>query len=366
MLAGSKLKPIFVIFVVVSFGLAFLLFMYLNKNSHYPTKRTLLKPNGFNVLVTGGAGFIGSHIVQHFQENEPNCENIYVLDNLTSGKKSNIEKFDKVEFVEGSINDKSVVNHIMEMDIKFVFHLGARVSAVESVYRPHDYVVTNTLGTINLLEAAAEHKVKSFVFSSSSAIYGKDERVPKTEDMKPQCTSPYAITKYDGEFYLSQYEDKMNVVALRYFNVFGERQDPNSQYSGKKKNLTLTILIAVIPQFITKGCLDKQDLSIFGDGKQTRDFVYVKDVVSANVYCAKNVKKGIFNVGYEQSLTINDLGKVILDECKSTAKITHKPARPGDVKVSMASTKALRATGWKPKYEFKSALKQTVRWFLEN
>ncbi|KAL0481573.1 Vi polysaccharide biosynthesis protein VipB/TviC, partial [Acrasis kona] len=256
----------------------------------------------FNILVTGGAGFIGSHIVEFF-ESEPKCQTIVVLDNLHTGKEDNIKNFKKVKIFKESITNREVVRTILkDHSIKYIFHLGALISVAESMTKLQDYVDVNVSGTNVLLEEAQKApSVKSFVLSSSAALYGSDPTVPKQESMKPDCQSPYAQTKLDGEFLCKHYTEfnphrkDFVAVALRYFNVFGERQDPKSEYA------------AAIPRFIQSAC-SSEAIQIFGDGHQTRDFVYVKDVVWANVFTAVHAKKfDVFNVGYGQYIEIGEL-----------------------------------------------------------
>jgi UDP-glucose 4-epimerase len=282
-----------------------------------------------------------------------------VLDDLSTGKLSNLNNMDKVIVKKESITNRKAVSELMQkFRFKYVFHFAAKISVAESMSKPIEYNFVNTIGTIILLEEAQKSGVERFVFSSSAAIYGKDPRIPKVETHSSEIISPYAQTKLDGEYYLKQFNtNRMKTISLRYFNVFGERQDPKSQYA------------AAIPQFIDKACVQKVDLPIFGDGEQTRDFVYVKDVVLANVFAATEMDEKytgtVYNVGYGKKITINDLAKLIIRYCGNDVKIKHVDPRPGDVKHSMASVDKLKSTGWEPKYEFNSALKQTVNYFLQ-
>jgi UDP-glucose 4-epimerase len=317
----------------------------------------------FNILVTGGAGFIGSHIVQYF-ENEPMCEKIIVLDNLHTGKESNIASFKKVKLIKESILNREVVRDaITNNQVKYIFHLAALISVAESMTKVKEYYEINVDGTrIVLEEAQKAPSVKSLVLSSSAALYGSDPTVPKRESMKTDCQSPYAQTKFDGEF-LCQHYTNFNThrkdfvaVALRYFNVFGDRQDPNSEYA------------AAIPKFIERACNSKA-ITIFGDGAQTRDFVYVKDVVWANVFVAFHAKRfDVFNVGYGQYITIGELANTVVDQCGKLTKsnipaVKNEAPRPGDVRYSMASIDKLSAAGWRPKFNFKQSLRDTIQYF---
>ncbi|MBQ9367752.1 MAG: SDR family oxidoreductase [Victivallales bacterium] len=299
------------------------------------------------VLVTGGAGFIGSHIVEHFQGKAE----VRVLDNLRSGFLRNIEPF-KVEFIEGSVLDTEILKRAME-GVDYVFHLAAMISVPESMGKPVECVQINTIGTLNVLEAAAQAGVKKMTLSTSAAIYGDNPIVPKREDMFPEPKSPYAETKLSGEYYCGIYtkEGRLNTACLRYFNVFGPRQDPKSQYA------------AAIPIFISKA-LRNEPITIFGDGEQTRDFIYVKDIAAANAFFAtESPETGVFNVAYGGRITINDLAKKIIAILGSKSEIVYKPVRAGDVKHSTAAIDKLRKAGFKPTSDFDKGLEATVAFF---
>lgn len=298
------------------------------------------------VLVTGGAGFIGSHIVEHFQDKAE----VVVFDNLRTGFKRNIEKFG-VNFVEGSVTDlTSLLNASRGVDC--IFHLAAMISVPESIIKPFECVEINVKGTLNVLKAASENKVKKVVLSSSAAIYGDNPKVPKVETMLPEPKSPYAVTKLDGEYYLNLYQKEWNVrtASLRYFNVFGPRQDPKSQYA------------AAIPIFVHNAIRNK-DITIFGDGLQTRDFVYVKDVVGANVFAMDNAE-GVYNVACGGKITINDLAQKIIKITNSKSKIVHMDERPGDVKHSMADISKISALGFRPAFNQDEGLARTIEYFV--
>ena len=295
------------------------------------------------VLITGGAGFIGSHLVEHFQGKA----DVRVLDNLRSGYKKNIENFD-VDFQLGDICDRAAVDKAME-GVDYVFHLAAMISVPESMSKIAECIQINNLGMLNVLESAAAHGVKKLCFSTSAAIYGDNPVVPKIETMFPEPKSPYAITKLDGEYYCKMFtqEGKLQTACLRYFNVFGPRQDPKSAYA------------AAVPIFIEKA-LNNEDLTIFGDGEQTRDFVFVKDVVAANAFFAMNDVTGVHNIAYGGKITINDLASEIIRLTNSKSKIIHLPERAGDVKHSMAAVDKLKATGFVPNHTFAEALEYTI------
>lgn len=300
------------------------------------------------ILITGGAGFIGSHIVEHFQGKAE----VRVLDNLRTGYLHNIAPFD-VEFIEGDILDKKVVEKAVQ-NVDYVFHLAAMISVPESMFNPVECVKLNVEGTLNVLEEAAKAGVKKLCFSTSAAVYGDNPEVPKRENMVPEPKSPYAITKLDGEYYCQLYanEGKLKTACMRYFNVFGPRQDPKSAYA------------AAVPIFVSKAVAN-EPITIFGDGEQTRDFIYVKDIVAANVYMAENDFTGVYNVAYGKKITINDLAKLIIKITNSSSEIVYLDERPGDVKHSMASIDKLLSTGFKPKSDFDEGMKKTVKFFQE-
>ncbi|MBR4220791.1 MAG: NAD-dependent epimerase/dehydratase family protein, partial [Victivallales bacterium] len=270
---------------------------------------------------------------------------------LRSGFLRNIEPF-KVEFIEVSVLDTEILKRAME-GVDYVFHLAAMISVPESMGKPVECVQINTIGTLNVLEAAAQAGVKKMTLSTSAAIYGDNPIVPKPEDMFPEPKSPYAETKLSGEYYCGIYtkEGRLNTACLRYFNVFGPRQDPKSQYA------------AAIPIFISKA-LRNEPITIFGDGEQTRDFIYVKDIAAANAFFAtESPETGVFNVAYGGRITINDLAKKIIAILGSKSEIVYKPVRAGDVKHSTAAIDKLRKAGFKPTSDFDKGLEATVAFF---
>ena len=294
------------------------------------------------VLVTGGAGFIGSHIVEHFQGKAE----VRVLDNLRSGYRENIASFD-VEFIEGSVTDRACVKQAVQ-DVDYVFHLAAMISVPESMDKPIE-------GTLNVLQEAASAGVKKLCFSSSAANYGDNPTVPKLETMIPEPKSPYAVTKLDGEYYCKMFSNEgwLQTACMRYFNVFGPRQDPGSAYA------------AAIPIFIHKA-IRNESLTIFGDGEQTRDFIFVKDIVAANVYLAEQADlTGVFNVAYGKRQTINDIAKKIIQLTNSTAQIQYAAPRAGDVKHSQASIDKITQAGFTPGANFDEGLRKTIEYFSQ-
>lgn len=302
------------------------------------------------VLVTGGAGFIGSHIVEHFQ----GIAEVRVLDNFRSGFRHNLNGL-KCEFIQGSILDRDLVRRSVR-EVDFVFHLAAMVSVPESVHKPEECAEINTRGTLVVLEEGARANVKKLIFSSSAAIYGNNPTVPKLETMPPEPKSPYAVSKLEGERYCKMFADerRLQTVCLRYFNVFGPRQDPKSQYA------------AAVPIFIDCA-LKNRPITIFGDGEQTRDFIYVKDVAVANVFFAtQSSVTGVFNVAGGQRITINNLASTVRALTSSCSEIGHAPDRPGDVKHSVAAVDKLRAAGYAPRHDFNAALQATIKFFERN
>lgn len=296
------------------------------------------------ILITGGSGFIGSHIVEHYQDKAE----IHVLDDFRTGYRESLASL-KCHLHEGSILDRDLLARLME-GVDMVFHLAALVSVPESMTRIAETVDINVHGLLNVLEAARQAGVGKLCFASSAAVYGENPVSPKVESMTPDPRSPYAITKLDGEYYCSLYarEGWLNTACLRFFNVFGPRQDPASAYA------------AAVPIFAARA-LKNQPITIYGDGEQTRDFIFVKDIAGALAFLAENREiTGVFNAGYGGSLTINDLVRQIVDLTSSSSEILHAPERPGDIKHSQADTGKLRQAGWAPRFTFPEGLQQTL------
>lgn len=300
------------------------------------------------ILITGGSGFIGSHIVELYQGK---AEEIRVLDNLRTGYRKNLDGLQHT-FIEGSITDRELVREAMK-DVDHVFHLAALVSVPESMERPAECVDINVHGLLNVLEEAAAAGVKKLVFASSAAVYGDNPEVPKVESMIPEPKSPYAITKLDGEYYLGMFqrEGRLETAAIRFFNVFGPRQDPKGAYA------------AAVPIFIEKA-VRGEDITVYGDGGQTRDFIYVKDIAGALSFVAETPGvNGVFNAGYGGQITINDLANGLIQAAGSTSRVLHAMERPGDVRHSRASADRLRAAGWVPKHTLDEGLAVTLEFF---
>jgi len=299
------------------------------------------------VLITGGAGFIGRHIVEHFQDRAE----VRVLDNLRCGFKSNLSGLE-CELIVGSILDRDLVREAMK-DVDFVFHLAGMVSVPGSVQQPSEYDEINVGGTAIVLEEATRARAKRLIFSSSAAIYGDNPTTPRIEDMPAEPKSPYATSKYEGEQHCCSFTDggQLATVSLRYFNVFGPYQHPRSEYS------------AVVPAFIEKA-IRNEPITIFGDGRQTRDFIYVKDVVAANAFFAlKSQATGIFNVACGRQITITDLAGTIRNLTKSSSRINYGPERSGDVKHSVAGMDKTQKAGFRPVCDLVGGMRATIEFF---
>jgi UDP-glucose 4-epimerase len=301
------------------------------------------------VLITGGAGFIGSHLAAHFQR----TADVRVLDDLSTGKAKNLAGLN-VEFCQASITDRKAVRAAMS-GVDYVLHLAAMVSVPQSMRQPAACVEINVLGLLNVLEEAAAAGVRKLCFSSSAAVYGNNPIEFKDESLRPDPRSPYAITKLDGEYYCQMFAaaGDIKTVSFRYFNVFGPRQDPNSVYA------------AAVPIFIRQA-LAGEPLVIHGDGQQTRDFVFVSDVVAANAFAlANDGLTGVFNVGSGKKQTIIALARDIVAAVGSSSEIRHAPERPGDVRHSCASVAKLHSAGFRLPTDFANGLQATVDSFRE-
>jgi len=303
-------------------------------------------------IVTGGAGFIGSHIVEHLAKSN---HEVVVVDNLFSGKLSNIEPFlknDSVTFVKGSITDLPLLVKTFK-GADGIFHEGAIASVPRSVANPVATNEANVTGTLNVLVAARDCGVRKVLFASSSSVYGNTPTLPKCEDMTPNPLSPYAVSKLTGEYYMNVFSGVYGIqtLSLRYFNVFGPRQDPKSEYA------------AVIPKFITK-ILRHESPTIYGDGGQTRDFSFVKDVVQANIRAMESKAQGVFNVAYCKRIDLNELASMIKEITGIAVPLVYEPARTGDVRDSLADiSRAQDAFGYAPEFTVKTGLMETIEWY---
>lgn len=316
------------------------------------------------ILITGGAGFIGSNLCEYFlQHNKVVC-----FDNLATGKKSNLDAFisnPSFTFIEGDIrNYEDCTKAVKGVDL--VLHQAALGSVPRSIADPITTNQVNISGFLNMLQAAKESGIKRFVYASSSSVYGDHPKLPKTEETIGNPLSPYAVTKLVNEQYARVYHQLfgMEVIGMRYFNVFGKNQDPDGQYA------------AAIPRFI-KAILNGQSPVIFGDGSQTRDFTYIKNVIHANECAATTTNENAFgknfNVAFGEQTTVNDLVNVLVKEISAikqqTANISavHQPERKGDVKYSKASIEmGKELMGYQPQYAFDKGIKEAVKWYVES
>jgi nucleoside-diphosphate-sugar epimerase len=305
-------------------------------------------------LVTGGAGFIGSHLAEALLGRG---DQVRVLDNLSTGKLENLAGFlPRLEFVEGDIRDLDTCRRAAE-GVEAVFHEAALASVVRSVADPLLNDAINVRGTLNMLVAAHESGVRSFVLASSSAVYGDDPGSPKVEGHEGRPLSPYGVSKLVDEKYGQVFHalHGLKAVALRYFNVFGPRQDPTSEYS------------AVIPLFITQ-ILRGESPTIYGDGEQSRDFVYVGDVVRANLMAAEasSAAGEALNVAGGCGTTVNGLLDAVNDVLGTEVEAVHAGPRPGDILHSTADVeKAKRLLGYEPSLTFRQGLEKTVSWYKQ-
>lgn len=301
--------------------------------------------------ITGGCGFIGSHIAEELVSS--GNHQIRIIDNLSSGRIENIAHLgNRVEFVRADVRDIDAMRKNFK-GVDYVFHEAALVSVFDSVDRPFDNHDINITGTLNVLQAAREAAVRRVVLASSAAVYGNNPDLPKKENMIPEPESPYAAAKIMDEYYARVYSNlyELSVVCLRYFNVFGSRQDPTSPYSG------------VISIFIDR-ILAGRPVKIFGDGAQTRDFVFVKDVVQANVramHCGAIKGHDAFNVATETPTDLLTLLRIVNELNGSRIEPAFEPARAGDIKHSLADiSKARKVLGYAPAFSLAAGLKELV------
>jgi nucleoside-diphosphate-sugar epimerase len=305
-------------------------------------------------LVTGGAGFIGSNIVDELLRRE---QTVRVLDNLSTGRAENLKDAgDRIDMIRGDVRDADAVDAAVK-GCDFVLHQAALASVPRSIADPVANNEVNVQGTLNVLVSAQRHGVKRVVYASSSSVYGDSEVLPKVESMTPNPRSPYAVAKLAAEYYCRVFAElhSMTTVALRYFNVFGPRQDPGSQYS------------AVIPLFV-KALVEGQAPTIHGDGEQSRDFTYIANVVAANLLaCDANVTGGkVYNIACGGRYTLNELYAALAAQIGTKLKPVYGPPRAGDVKHSMAGIEPIqREMGYKILVPFEEGIQKTVRWYQD-
>ncbi len=309
--------------------------------------------NKKTALVTGGAGFIGSHLTEELVKRG---YQVIILDDLSTGKVENIQpllKTKSIEFIQGSVTDLPLLRQLFQ-DVDYVFHQAALASVSRSIEDPLTTNEVNIKGTLNILQAARENKVRKVVFASSSSIYGGTPTLPSREDMPSNPLSPYALTKLTGEYYCNIFRQIYGLltVCLRYFNVYGPRQDPHSQYA------------AVIPAFIGRSSQNLPPI-IFGDGEQSRDLTFIEDVVQANILAVENNAEGVYNIGSGKSVTINRLAEVILHLMqKHLGPVLEKP-RPGDPMHSLADISKAKNFGYRPKWTLENGLRRTIKAFRQ-
>jgi UDP-glucose 4-epimerase len=305
-------------------------------------------------LVTGGAGFIGSNTVDELVRRG---HSVVVLDDISSGKEDNLAEIrNKITFIKGSITDIEVVRKAMH-EAEYVLHLAARTSVPRSVKDPIETNKINIDGTLNVLVAAKELKVKRVVFAASSSAYGETATLPKVETMQPEPISPYGVTKYVGELYGQTFGRCYGLenVALRYFNIFGPRQDPGSPYSG------------VLAKFCAAYLEDTPPV-VFGDGEQTRDFTYVENAVQVNLLAceAPNASGKVFNVGVGGRISLNEVLRELGKITGKTLEAKYEAPRDGDIRDSQADiSQAREILGYEPKVTFEEGLAHTFEWYRE-
>jgi len=306
-------------------------------------------------LVTGGAGFIGSNLVRELLGRG---FAVRVLDNLSTGRRENLDEVaDDVEVLEGDVRHLATVGRAVD-GVSRVFHEAAIPSVARSVAAPFASHEANATGTLNVLIAARDAEVARVVYASSSSVYGNADRLPVSEDVTPHPISPYAVSKLAGEHYLGAFHASyaLPTVSLRYFNVFGPRQDPASEYA------------AVVPRFVTAAVAGRP-VTIYGDGEQSRDFTFVGDVVQANLLASEAPEAAwgrAFNVAYEERHSVKEL----LGEIRSLVPGVEQPEpefvppRPGEIRDSQADITAAREVlGYRPKFSFSEGLRITAEWF---
>ncbi len=305
------------------------------------------------ILVTGGAGFIGSHLVRALLERG---DRVRIIDNFSTGNRANLSGLeDDIEVVEGELRSYERVHNAMR-DVDLVFHQGALPSVPRSVQDPLTTSAVNIEGTLNVLLAARDQGARRVVFASSSSVYGRQDSLPLVETARPDPISPYGVAKLAAERYCVSFSRvyPLETVSLRYFNVFGPRQDPRSEYA------------AVVPRFITQLAVGRR-APVYGDGEQRRDFTYVANVVEANLLAGETVGGNglVFNIATGRSTSVNELAETIGSVLGREAEREYFAARPGDIVASWADVSAAReALGWQPRVDLKEGLRATAESFV--
>lgn len=308
-----------------------------------------------NYLVSGGAGFIGSNLVRALLDAG---HAVRVLDNFATGKRENLTEIqDRIDLIEADIRDPACCQEACA-DMEVVLHQAALGSVPRSVEDPATSNAVNVDGTVNMLWAAKQAGSRRFVFASSSAVYGESAVLPKQEDMPPAPISPYGVSKLTGEHYCRVFYETygLETFSLRYFNVFGPRQDPTSQYA------------AVIPLFVSALLRNKQPV-VFGDGEQTRDFTYIDNVVQANILAAdaRNAQGQVINIACQEQISLNCILDILRQLLDTDTPAEYTDPRPGDIKHSLADiTRARQLLGFKPRINFEQGLRLAINWYKAN
>jgi len=310
-------------------------------------------------LITGGAGFIGSHIAEHLSQNNAF---VIVLDNLVTGNIKNIQHLQNILFVKGDINDSELLKDLLPQ-IDVIIHLAALGSVNRSIERPMDTHLANSTGFLNILYWAKEYNMKGVIYASSSSVYGDDSHLPKKEEYIGNPLSPYAVSKLSNELYAKVFWQlfQLPVIGLRYFNVFGPRQNPYGPYA------------AAIPIFIEK-MLNQESIYIHGSGEQKRDFTYVENVVNANLAAIQSILNNntkafgdVFNIGCHQSISINQVFEILAKKLNYIHAPVYTEPRKGDIFASLADiSKAQEILGYKPTVFFEEGIERTVKYFISN
>ena len=305
------------------------------------------------VVITGGSGFIGSHLAEELAGRD---YQVIILDDLSTGRMENLKSVvgrRNVGFIEGSVTEVGLLRDIFK-DVSYVFHQAAIPGVPQSIKDPMATHQVNVTGTLNVLMAARDCGAKKVVYASSSSVYGDTPTLPKIEDMIPNPQSPYAVSKLAGEYYCRVFTlvYSLPTICLRYFNVFGPRQNPDSDYA------------AVVPRFIT-AVLSGRPPVIYGDGKQTRDFTFVRDVVKANILAVEGDSTGVYNIGSGQRTDIAGLAHVITELIgKGDIKPVHEDERTGDIRHSLADISKAESFGYSPVFNLSEGLKLTIGEYL--
>jgi UDP-glucose 4-epimerase len=304
------------------------------------------------VVVTGGGGFIGSNLAEELLKKHE----VTVIDNLSTGRIENLDQIiNKINFIQGTITDLDLLTEAFSGS-DTVFHQAAIPSVQRSVDNPIASNEANIDGTLKVLVAARDCNVRKVVYASSSSAYGNTPTLPKKEDMKPNPRSPYAVSKLAGEYYCRVFSEvyDLKTACLRYFNVYGPRQNPESQYA------------AVIPRFVTR-ILAHEPPVIYGDGEQTRDFTFVRDVVKANILAMQSPAEGVFNIACGERVSLNELAGKIMKITGIKLEPIYEEPRQGDVRDSLADiSSAGDKLGYRPEFNLDSGLEEIIKWFKKS